>query len=50
MFNNVNRLNLSFPINNAVQNKNKLFPQLIPLGRQVHLKLKWHQRHAPEAV
>ena len=40
VFNNVNRLNHSFSMNNTVTNKIKHFPQLFALGPQILLKQK----------
>ena len=45
VFNNVNRLDHSSPISNTVTSKIKYFPQLLALGPQIPLKIKWH--HIP---
>ena len=42
VFNNLNRLDHSSPINNTVANKTKHLPQLFSLSQQILLKLKWH--------
>ena len=42
VFDNLNRLDHSSPINNTVANKTKHLPQLFSLSQQILLKLKWH--------
>ena len=49
MFNNVNRLNHSSPMNNTL-NKIKDFPQLFALGLQIPITQKWHHFLALPAI